>query len=156
MIAILRDAKDNNVVDETEMSDFRTIINNASYLGMQDYVRVLSHKVVNGDVGNKSGNLQVGSSSEELDKLINKWFMGSDRPQTPHTYQYAQGSLFQNGISYDDIRQGYINDCFFLAGLGATLVQSPEIINNMFIDNGDGTFTVRFYNQGVADYVTVD
>ena len=26
----------------------------------------------------------------------------------------------------------------------------------MFVDNGDGTFTVRFYNKGVADYVTVD
>ena len=156
MIAILRDAGDDNQVDATEMNDFRTIINNAAYLGIQDHVRVLSNKVVNGDVANKVGNLQVGSSAEQLDKLINKWFLGSDRPQTPHTYQYAQGSLFQNGISHDDIRQGYINDCFFLAGLGATLVQTPEIIQNMFIDNGDGTFTVRFYNKGVADYVTVD
>lgn len=156
MIAILGDARDNNQVDETEMNDFRTIINNAAYLGIQDHVRVLSNKVVNGDVANKSGNLQVGSSTEQLDRLINKWFLGSDRPQTIHTYQYAQGSLFQNGISHDDIRQGYINDCFFLAGLSATLVQSPEIIQDMFIDNGDGTFTVRFYNKGVADYVTVD
>ena len=156
MIAILRDAGDDNQVDATEMNDFRTIINNAAYLGIQDYVRGLSNIVVNGDVANKSGILQVGSSTEHLNQLINKWFLGSDRPQTPHTYQYAQGSLFQNGISHDDIRQGYINDCFFLAGLGATLVQSPEIIQNMFIDNGDGTFTVRFYNKGVADYVTVD
>jgi len=156
MIAILRDAGDNNQVDETEMNDFRTIINNAAYLGMQDYVSVLSNKVVNGDVANKSGNLQNGSSAEQLNNLINKWFLGSDRPQTSHTYQYAQGSLFQNGISHNDIRQGYINDCFFLAGLGATLVQTPEVIQNMFVDNGDGTFTVRFYNQGVADYVTVD
>ncbi|MEO0936184.1 MAG: hypothetical protein AAFY21_21425, partial [Cyanobacteria bacterium J06641_2] len=127
MIAILRDAGDNNQVDATEMNDFRTILNNAAYLGIQDHVRVLSNKVVNGDVANKSGNLQVGSNTEQLNQLINKWFLGSDRPQTSHTYQYAQGSLFQNGISHDDIRQGYINDCFFLAGLGATLVQSPEI-----------------------------
>jgi predicted small integral membrane protein len=26
----------------------------------------------------------------------------------------------------------------------------------MATDNGDGTFTIRFYNAGVADYVTVD
>ncbi|MBE9211662.1 pre-peptidase C-terminal domain-containing protein [Plectonema cf. radiosum LEGE 06105] len=155
-IAIIRNAKDDGVVDSTELNDLRTIINNASYLGMSDYVRVLSNKVVNGDVANKSGNLQAGSSDVQLDKLINKWFLGSERPITTHTYQYAQGSLFQNGISHDDIKQGYINDCFFLAGLGATAVQSPEIIQNMFIDNGDGTFTVRFYNKGVADYVTVD
>ncbi len=155
-IAILNSAKDNGVVDTTEINDLRSIIDNANYLGIQDYVRVLADKVVNGNIANKSGNLQVGSSDAQLDQLINKWFLGGDRPETSHTYQYAAGSLFQDGISHDDIRQGYINNCFFLAGLGATLVQSPEIIQNMFIDNGDGTFTVRFYNQGVADYVTVD
>ncbi len=156
MITILRDAKDNGVVSSIEIQDLRRIINNASDLGMQDYVTVLSNKVINGDIANKSNNLQAGSSAEQLDKLINKWFLGSERAQTSHTYQEAQGSLFQDGISHDDIRQGYINNCFFLAGLGATLIQSPETIQNMFIDNGDGTFTVRFYNQGVADYVTVD
>ena len=26
----------------------------------------------------------------------------------------------------------------------------------MFTDNGDGTYTVRFYNGGKPDYVTVD
>ncbi|MGB6295989.1 MAG: C2 family cysteine protease [Rivularia sp. (in: cyanobacteria)] len=156
MITILRDAKDNGAVDSAEITDLRTIIDNASELGIQDYVTVLSSKVVYGDTANKSGNLQAGSSAEQLDKLINKWFLGSERAQTSYTYRYAQGSLFQNGISHEDIRQGYINNCFFLAGLGATLVKSPEIIENMFIDNGDGTFTVRFYNNGVADYVTVD
>ena len=156
MIAILRSAKDDNIVDATEIQDLRRIINNASDLGMQDYVTVLSNKVINGDTANKSGNLQAGSSDVQLDKLINKWFLGSERAQTSHTYQYAQGSLFQDGISHNDIRQGYINNCFFLAGLGATVVQSPEVIQNMFVDNGDGTFTVRFYNKGVADYVTVD
>ena len=156
MLSIFDDVGNNGVVDATEMNDLRTIIENASDLGMQDYVRVLSNKVVNGDVVNKSGNLQVGSSNIKLDKLINMLFKGSSRPKTIHTYQYTEGSLFQNEISHDDIRQGYINDCFFLAGLGATVVQSEETIRNMFIDNGDGTFTVRFYNKGVADYVTVD
>ncbi|MEM7714472.1 MAG: C2 family cysteine protease [Cyanobacteria bacterium P01_A01_bin.68] len=156
MLSIFDDVGNNGIVDATEMNDLRTIIDNASYLGMQDYVRVLSNKVVNGDLANKSGNLQVGSSNFKLNILIDKWFKGGDRPKTIHTYQYAEGSLFQNGISHDDIKQGYINNCFFLAGLGATLVQSEETIRNMFIDNGDGTFTVRFYNKGVADYVTVD
>ncbi|MGB3641841.1 MAG: C2 family cysteine protease [Rivularia sp. (in: cyanobacteria)] len=156
MITILRDAKDNGVVSSIEIKDLRRIVNNASDLGMQDYVTVLSNKVINGDTVNTSGKLEAGSSDVQLDKLINKWFLGSERPETSHTYQYAQGSLFQNGISHNDIRQGYINNCFFLAGLGATAVQSPEVIQNMFVDNGDGTFTVRFYNKGVADYVTVD
>ncbi|MGB3652563.1 MAG: C2 family cysteine protease, partial [Rivularia sp. (in: cyanobacteria)] len=155
-IAILRDAKDNGAVDATEITDLRTLVDNAADLGMPDYVRVLSSKVVYGDTANKSDNLEATNSNVQLDKLVNKWFLGSDRPETSYTYKYTFGSLFQNGISHDDIRQGFINNCFFLAGLAATVVQSPEIIQNMFVDNGDGTFTVRFYNKGVADYVTVD
>jgi hypothetical protein len=43
-----------------------------------------------------------------------------------------------------------------LATLGEIARQSPAAIQNMFVDNGDGTFVVRFYNNGAADYVTVD
>ncbi|GAX39833.1 hypothetical protein NIES4075_07920 [Tolypothrix sp. NIES-4075] len=162
IISILREAKDNSVVDATEIKDLRTLVSNASYLKIPEYVRVLANKVVNGDVANQKyqsntlGNLDAGSSDVQLENLISKWFYGGDRPTTPYTYQYASGSLFQNGISYQDIKQGVINDCFFLAGLGETAFRSPSTIENMFIDNGDNTFSVRFWKNGVADYVTVD
>ncbi|MBW4475413.1 MAG: pre-peptidase C-terminal domain-containing protein [Tolypothrix brevis GSE-NOS-MK-07-07A] len=162
IISILRETKDNSVVDAIEVKDLRTLVSNASYLKIPEYVRVLANKVVNGDVANQKyqsntlGNLDVGSSDVQLENLISKWFYGSDRPTTPYTYQYASGSLFQNGISYQDIKQGVINDCFFLAGLSQTAFRSPSTIENMFIDNGDNTFTVRFWQNGVADYVTVD
>lgn len=161
-IAILREAKDYGVVDGTELTDLRTLVSNASYLGMPEYVRVLANKVVNGDSanqkyqGNTLGNLYAGSSDIQMENLINKWFLGSDRPQNPYSYQYANGSLFQNGISYNDVKQGNANDCYLLTGLAATAFSSPSKIESMFIDNGDNTFTVRFYNKGVADYVTVD
>ncbi|WP_414580964.1 C2 family cysteine protease [Scytonema sp. PCC 10023] len=162
MIAILRQANDGSTVDATEITDLRTLVNNASYLQMPEYVRVLSNKVVNGDTanqkyqGNTLGNLNTGSSDIQMENLINKWFLGGDRPQTSYTYQYANGSLFQNGISYQDVKQGQINDCYFLTGLAATAVRSPGTIESMFIDNGDNTFTLRFWHNGVADYVTVD
>lgn len=162
MIAILREAKDSNVVDGTELTDLRTLVNNSSFLGMPEYVRILSHKVVNYDLANQTyqgkalGNLYAGSSDIHIENLISKWFLGSDRPTTSYNYQYAHGSLFQNGITYQDIKQGSINDCFFLTGLAATAFRSSSMIENMFIDNGDQTFTVRFYNNSIADYVTVD
>jgi hypothetical protein len=43
-----------------------------------------------------------------------------------------------------------------LATLSSAAQERPNYIQNMFIDNGDGTFTVRFFNNGTADYVTVD
>jgi Calpain family cysteine protease/Bacterial pre-peptidase C-terminal domain len=162
-IAILSSSKDSDVIDPTEFADLKTLVGNASVLGIPDYVKVLANKVVNGDYanqqyqGNPLGNLAPGSSSTQMENLINKWFLGSDRPTTPYQYQSASGSLFQDGISYQDIKQGQINDCFLLVGLAATAIHSPSTIAHMFVDNGDNTFTVRFQrSQTVVDYVTVD
>src|SRR4029077_11211374 len=33
---------------------------------------------------------------------------------------------------------------------------NPNAITSMFIVNGDGTYTVRFYHDGMAEYVTAD
>lgn len=161
-IAILREAKDNSIVDGSELTDLGTLVSNASFLGMPEYVRVLFHKVVKDDPanqiyqGNTLGNLYAGSSDIQIENLISKWFLGSDRPTTPYTYQYASGSLFQNSISYQDVKQGNLNDCFYLAGLAAVALRLSSTIESMFIDNGDNTFTVRFYKNGIADYLTVD
>jgi hypothetical protein len=169
MIAIFHDTKDGSVVDANELIDLRTIVSNASQFNMKDYVRVLSDKVVNGNIANANyqgqalGNLYAGSSDRQIEALVDKWFFGGDRPiaaspdnNTNYSYQKASGSLFKNGVSYQDIDQGNVANCYFLAALGAVAFRSPETIKNMFIDNGDDTYTVRFYNNGVADYVTVD
>lgn len=162
VIKILRASENDGVVNATEFKDLQNLVSNASRLGIPEYALRLANKVVNGDVANQRyqnsvlGNLTVGSSSTQMENLVNKWFLGRDYPTSPYTYQQASGSLFQNGVSYQDIKQGLINDCFFLVGLATTAVQSPTVIENMFIDNGDNTFTVRFFRNRVADYVTVD
>jgi hypothetical protein len=102
------------------------------------------------------GDLAAGSSPTQLENLIGKWYLGSDHPIAYGTYQNVSGSLFQNGISYQDIHQGAVGDCYFVAALAETALRSPSAIQNMFIDNGDGTFTVRFYNGATPQYVTVD
>ncbi|PZV12673.1 MAG: hypothetical protein DCF22_11955 [Leptolyngbya sp.] len=180
MIAIFRNAEDGNVVDASELTDLRTLIINASRFNIDDSVRVLSNKVVNGDVANQwytgggspraLGNLYAGSSGSQMEDLISKWFLGLDRPSaissdrtTAYQYRLATPAFSVNGITYQDIQQGDVGDCYFLAGLGELALRSPNAIYNaatnsgMFIDNYDGTYTVRFFkNDGVADYVTVD
>jgi hypothetical protein len=91
-----------------------------------------------------------------LEKLIDKWFLGTDHPATSYTYQTAAGALFQNGVSYTDVVQGNLGDCYFMASLASVAARNADAIRNMFIDNGDGTWTVRFFNGTTADYVTVD
>ena len=162
MISLFRDAKDGEVVDANELVDLRTILANATRFAMADSVRVLANKIANGDAANARagfGNLFAGSSATQMENLIGKWFLGNDRPDltsTSYNYRYTGGSLFQAGISADDIDQNALGDCYYLSTLSSIALEQPTYIQNMFIDNGDDTFTVRFFNNSVADYVTVD
>lgn len=130
-----------------------------------------------------SGALQAGNPSSLLNTLVNKWFLGMDHPdlgsvalnasgnlqgetaigESNSTYQQATGVLWGSGGPTNlDIDQGIIGDCYFLSSLGATVTINPQTIQNMFINNGNGTYTVRFYvpnktgTQYTPDYVTVD
>ncbi len=157
MIEILRETKDYGSITGTELQGVRTIVDKVS---MPEYVENLADKVVNGDVANSTsgiGNLYGGASANRVESLVDKWFFGGDRPDAAGSYQEAGGSLFQNGISMFDVDQGGVSDCYFIASLGAAALDKPHVISNMFIDNGDGTFTVRFFKpDGTRDYVTVD
>jgi hypothetical protein len=82
--------------------------------------------------------------------------MGSDHPQSDYAYRYFAGSLFVGNPAYTDSAQGYLGDCYFIATLDSISKSSPTAIQNMFVDNGDNTWTVRYYCNGIADYVTVD
>jgi hypothetical protein len=161
-------------VTAAELADLRTLVSNATYLHMPGYVANLTKKVVNSDPANATyqnqplGNLHAGSSGLQLQELVNKWFLGKDHPAItgPVTgggvtytvsYTLTAGHLFgANGPNYADVKQGEAFDCYFTAALSEIAKGAPQAIRNAFIDNGDGTYTVRFLNHGVADYVTVD
>jgi hypothetical protein len=93
-----------------------------------------------------------------LARLADKWFVGGDWPDFgKYTYQLASGTLFGTGINGPaDVDQGAVGDCYYIAALGEVAFQTPNVIKDMFIDNGDNTWTVRFFNNGNPDYVTVD
>jgi hypothetical protein len=62
--------------------------------------------------------------------------------------------LYNNSPSIANINQNQFGDCFFLAAIGATFgiqtspsLQTSAIVNNMIIDNGDNSYTVRFYQS---------
>jgi hypothetical protein len=57
------------------------------------------------------------------------------------------GTLFVNGVSPDDVAQGGIGNCYFLAALATIAAQCPATIQDMIKDNGDGTYTVRFFRK---------
>jgi hypothetical protein len=129
-------------------------------------VLVLANDVVNGNAANAHylgatlGNLAVGSANANLEKLINKWFYGTDLPATGG-YSYdtqTSGTLYGVGgtVSHTDEKQGALGDCYLISSMGSLADSSQNAVKNMMIDNGDGTWTVRFYSNATADYVTVN
>jgi len=131
---------------------------------MPSYVRELARDVVNANPANlrfkgqTAGNLAAGSSATLLNNLVDKWFLGADEPVISGsglTYQISTGNLFNGNPSRAEARQGYLGDCYLIAAVTAIADRNADAIRNAFIDNGDGTFTVRFFS-GSADYVTVN
>lgn len=67
---------------------------------------------------------------------------------TNHTLTRFTGPLFIDGPKPDDVRQGAIGDCYFPAAMASLAFWKPEAVRDAIKDNGDGTYTVRFYDNG--------
>jgi hypothetical protein len=164
MLSIFSQVEKDGTVTANEFSDLRQVVAKTSLFATDNYVDVLATDVVNGNLANAHyqgstlGNLGSGSSASQLVKLVDKWFLGMDHPTTMSgvTYQQTTGSLFPHAPAYTDVRQGMLGDCYYLASLAETALISPNLISSMFINNGDGTYTVSINHSGKTDYVTVD
>ena len=174
VVGVLKSAGDYGSVTGTELTDLRRFWNRTDHL-MRDDVKVLSEKVIRHDDSNQwytgsdsvrdsLGDLAAGSSRNDLNLLIGKHMFGTDRPAIHRngsgtlagSYTTAGGSLTDGSVSADDVGQGSVGTCYFLAGLAGTANDKPNFINDMFTSNGDGTWSVRFHTNGKVDYVTVD
>jgi len=172
---LLYSAGDGGEVSAQEFNDLRVISGNlSSYLAPDTatYYQQIFDNVVLGSVANEYytggrlkadplGDLHAGSSSEQLDKLVGKWFLGTDLPSpfmsadaaagkkdVTGIYVAASGRLFDSPIEFTDIHQGTLGDCWFLAATASTAAHAPETISSLFRDNGDGTYGVHFKALG--------
>jgi hypothetical protein len=69
---------------------------------------------------------------------------------------YADHPLFgKNGPTADDVAQGYLGDCYFLASLSAVAKVDPMEIRQTVADLGDGTYAVNFHRDAKDVYVRV-
>ena len=112
------------------------------------------------------GNLAAGSSATQLSELVGKWVMGTDTPSTKVSvdgsnfsvsYSTSSKPLFAaSGPSMNDVNQGALGDCYLLSCLAEVASQDSGVISSMFTSNGNNTYGVKFYVDGVAEYVTVN
>jgi hypothetical protein len=168
-----------STLTSAEFADLKTIVANLNNgLSTSAYLVYVFSALVNGNSANASwmgggasavalGNLGVGSSATQLSELTGKWLLGTDLPSSTVsmsgsssfsiTYSTVTKPLFgASGPSVSDINQGYLGDCYFLAGCAELASQNAAAISSMFVDNGNGTYGVRFFVNGAARYVTVN
>jgi hypothetical protein len=167
-------------LSSTTYASLVALVAGANTLDMPAYVSNLASKVVDGDPANATyqslnssgnvvtinlGNLAAGSSSTQLAELVNKWFLGVDEPAAGTSYSAVSGVLFgSGGPSYADVFQGTLGDCTVLASMAEVAARDNSAIAGMFIYDGTNTingasvgdWTVRFFDNGTATYVTVD
>lgn len=79
-----------------------------------------------------------------LDPYATKYTDYSDRP------------LFVDGAQYNDIIQGGLGDCYYLASLAGLAQQDPALVRQVIAPLGDGTYAVRFYRYGREFYYRID
>ncbi|MDB4470128.1 DUF5011 domain-containing protein [Akkermansiaceae bacterium] len=182
VLEILESVKDGGVVDADELNDLRVLVANHKEVVLSNYVATVLDNIANGDPANQYytgrdgldgrtsraelGNLYPGSSADRLTKLISKWFLGTDSPATSTQYARLDLPLYFNGAGTEDPRQGSVGDCYLIAAMSAIADTSIGSIDgtvpsvnpgDMIVDNGDGTYGVRFYdNDGAERWVTVD
>jgi hypothetical protein len=167
MLSLFSEVEQDGVVSAAELAGLRAVVTpaGASALHLTPAVRALANKVVNGNPANvfyqdwALGNLSAGSPAGNLQLLVDKWFLGMDHPDANlgDGYLPVNGTLFGAGVSPDQVFQGYIGDCGFLAALQGVAARHPGAITSLFTDNGDGTYIVRLHRPGGGfDYVTVD
>ncbi len=69
-------------------------------------------------------------------------------------YEKVEGSAFikgagdANDIDPNDVSQGQLGDCYFVAALAAIAKNSPDTLRRMITDNKNGTYNVRFHEGG--------
>jgi Calpain family cysteine protease len=175
MESIFEEVVQSGTITTSELQDLTTIVNNSAQLNMPGYVADLASKVINpssADVTFVNWAYGGWTPMPLMQKLVDQWFEGTALPDAvfaadgspaydPNNMWTSAGAtgntLFgSNGPAVTDVAQGNVGDCWFLASLAETAARDPKLIQNMFISNGNGTWTVRFYVNGTPDFVTVN
>ncbi|TNE45145.1 MAG: hypothetical protein EP343_28150 [Deltaproteobacteria bacterium] len=116
----------------------------------------VSDGVNNVNFSKVSGVVKVEGPPEPVDLVDpspwKKRHVDDDGNPTITTQRYS-GPLFIDGASASDVKQGSLANCYFCAAASSVAHSSPEVIQDMMKDNGDGTYTVTFkeetyYNSG--------
>jgi hypothetical protein len=140
----------------------------ANNLASQTLVNVTGTETAGGYIHKISGFLQaganLGSTTMTIGGVVYTLYtppIGSQTVANPaasgtYTNFYGYPLFSSTGPVQTDIRQGSVDDCYFLAALASTAKVDPNLIKQSVADLGDGTYAVQFTNgSGVKECVRI-
>jgi hypothetical protein len=163
-------------------TSLNTLVNNGATVGMPGYVQNLASKTLSSANGLAQGELKGMKEddpaaynywvaheykflAEDIQMEVDNWFLGMDHPDDSYvykgqtitpTYSAVNLPLWNGSPIYQDVAQGFVGDCWLMSSLAEVALRNPGDIKSMIIDNGDSTYTVRFFDGSTPDYITVD
>jgi hypothetical protein len=113
-----------------------------------------------GGTVHRVGVFANGASKELNGQNLTDPDMSNNRTATtyiPDKNNFSNHPLFaDSGPNQDDIVQGQVGDCYFLAGLSSTARVDPQRIKNSVVDLGDGTYAAQFFDGSSWKFYRVD
>ncbi|MBA5604382.1 DUF4214 domain-containing protein [Duganella sp. FT3S] len=180
-LRILTDTARDGAFTAAEFQDLQTVARHMNDgVAASSYVADIFIQLVQGNPANVSwhggantasplGDLSATSSVSQLNELIAKWFLGTDLPDptlqeinqrggVQPTYTMLNGPLYgaTGAAATVDVAQGAVGDCVVCANMIEMVNNHPELLKSMIVDNGNGSYGVRFYLDGNEVWVTVD
>lgn len=175
IVSLLNGVAARGAVTAAEFSSLQTIAANLNNgLAVSDYFASVFRQLVSGSPENATwtggaatsvalGNLAVGTTTLQMNELIGKWLLGTDMPAaTSGTTTYSDKAFnlpvfgATGGPSSLDVVQGQVGDCVVLSALNTMVANNPAAIRSMIVDNGNGSYGIRFFINGDATWVTVN
>ena len=111
-------------------------------------------------LGLKNG-VPVEKNEERLKKLIDGFLIDIDNIiwlRAEEIFNFQNYSIFVNDISIDDVRQGYLGNCYFMSSLAA-MTNIPQLICQLFRSfqvNKNGYYEIGLNIEGEWQIILLD
>lgn len=169
LIAGFQEAGENPVaatqIGSGDMSDYGPAEIDAALAALSDDELAAIDEQLQAGAALLGGDARVGPSSwlfanasqTQMERLHNH--VPSLEPDLPegddNGWQTMDDDLKGENFSQEDINQGALGDCWFLAALGSTSMSNPEHLRENITQNPNGSYTVTLYEDGEPIDVTV-
>jgi len=90
---------------------------------------------------------EISKAFEAEDKSLASGVADGPKDRGQSDSPFVRGMPDSTDIHPSDVSQGHLGDCYLMASVAVLAQQNPEQLKRLIRDNGDGTYTITFYEK---------